>query len=359
VSTDRVIVVGAGLSGLSLAARLLSAGRDVLVLEQALSAGGQIRTHREPGLVVELGAEGFVARSRALPALCQLIGIEAALVDQLTADTYALEATGPVLLPPGEAARRLGFQVPDDELGRGIRSLSLGMGQLIDSLVERVGAERQRYGSTVSALCPETGGVRIALANGAFERARSVVLAVPARSAARLLAPLGVTEASALAAAPLLSNVSVNLLYARQQFTSYPAGSGLLFPEHWADLGLRALSFVEHKFAGRAPAGMSLLRVFFRPTKDALSTWSDEKFVETAAAAIDQVLGVRGTAERHWVSRWVDALPVFTPAYRATVSALDDALARLGIHLAGSAFHGAGIDAAVTSSEIVASRLAG
>jgi oxygen-dependent protoporphyrinogen oxidase len=153
--------------------------------------------------------------------------------------------------------------------------------------------------------------------------------------------------------------VSVNLLYEREQLERYPAGSGLLFPEAFSTVGLRALSIVEHKFPGRAPADKSLLRVFFRPVAGASGALTDEEFAQQAAAAVQQVLGARGAPRRSWVSRWVDALPIFTPAYQASVAPLDTALQRLGVHLAGSAFHGAGIDAAARSAEIVAARLAG
>jgi oxygen-dependent protoporphyrinogen oxidase len=359
VSEERVIVVGAGLAGLAVAARLLAAGRDVSLLESAARPGGQIHTWREPGLLVELGAEGFVARSQAVPALCALLGIEAALVDQLTTDTYSLEAGELLLLPAGEAARRLGFQVPEAELGRGIRSLALGMGQLIDALVDRVGGSRLRCEIEVTALHRAGDALQVELAGGELEAAAAVVMAVPARRAARLLAPLGVAESTALESAPLTSNVSVNLLYEREQLERYPAGSGLLFPEAFSTVGLRALSIVEHKFPGRAPADKSLLRVFFRPVAGASGALTDEEFAQQAAAAVQQVLGARGAPRRSWVSRWVDALPIFTPAYQASVAPLDTALQRLGVHLAGSAFHGAGIDAAARSAEIVAARLAG
>jgi oxygen-dependent protoporphyrinogen oxidase len=359
VSGERVIVVGAGLTGLAVAAWLLAAGREVLLFEQAARPGGQIHTLREPGLVVELGAEGFVARSQAVPALCASLGIEAALVDQLTTDTYSLEAGELVLLPAGEAARRLGFQVPQAELGRGIRSLALGMGQLVDALVERVGGSRLRCEVEVTALRRAGDALQIELSDGRLEAASAVVLAVPARRAARLLAPLGVAESKALESAPLASNVSVNLLYERAQLERYPAGSGLLFPEALSSVGLRALSIVEHKFLGRAPADKSLLRVFFRPEAAALTALRDDEFVQKAASAVQQVLGAGGAPRRSWLSRWVDALPIFTPAHRASASALDTALQRLDIHVAGSAFHGAGIDAAARSAEIVAARLAG
>ena len=357
MSQERVVVIGAGLSGLAVAARLLGAGRQVLVLEASPRAGGQIHTLREPGLVVELGAEGFVARSRAAPALCSLVGLEGALVDQLTTDTYALESDGLVLLPPGEAARRLGFQVPEEELGRGIRSLQLGMGQLIDALLVKLEASRVTLGVSVKALRQEAAGIVIERDDGKLEMAGAVVLATPARHAAALLAPLGMIEVASLAAAPLMSNVSVNLLYRRGQLSSYPAGSGVIFPETFAHIGLRALSLVNHKFVGRAPDGAALLRVFFRPQADALTAWSDERFVSEAGQAIAQVLSVSGAPERSWVSRWADALPVFTPAHKAQAAAADAALQACGIHVTGSAFHGAGIDAAAASAQIVAARL--
>jgi len=357
VSPSRVVVIGAGLAGLAVAARLASAGHELLLLEASPRAGGQIHTFREGELLVELGAEGFVARSRAVPALCGFLGIEEALVDQLTTDTYAVEAGHLALLPPGEAARRLGFQVPVEELGRGIRSLALGMGQLTDALLHRVGAQRVRLATSVRALARRGQGLALELSDGSHESAEVVVLAVPARLAAELLAPLALAEGAALSTAPLVSNVSVNLLYQRAQFGDYPAGSGLIFPDSFADVGLRALSLVDHKFAGRVPAELSLLRVFFRPVADSLRAWSDERFAWEAAQAVARVLNVTGEPVRAWVSRWADALPVFTAAHQAQVTAADQALQPLGIHLTGSAFHGAGIDAAAKSAEIVAARL--
>ena len=352
-----MVVIGAGLAGLAVASRLVSAGRDVLVVEASSRAGGQIDTLREAGLVVELGAEGFVARSRAVPALAGLLGIQSELVDQLTTDTYAVDGRELVLLPPGEAARRLGFQVPAEELGRGIRSFALGMGELTDALLAHIGTSRVRLATPVSGLRRQTRGLVVDLDDGASEVASSVVLAAPARSAAALLRPLGLAPSAPLAGAPLLSNVSVNLLYQRAQFRSYPSGSGLIFPDTFADVGLRALSLVDHKFGGRVSPDQALLRVFFRPVADALTAWTDVRFATEAATAIARVLPVAGEPERTWVSRWADALPVFSSDYRIHAAALDQALQALDIHVTGSAFHGAGIDAAVASAEMVAARL--
>jgi oxygen-dependent protoporphyrinogen oxidase len=194
------------------------------------------------------------------------------------------------------------------------------------------------------------------LSDGGSEAASQVVLALPARPAASLVQALLPNASAELARAKLLSNVSVNLRYDAAQFRDYPRGSGLIFPERFAPLGLRALSLVDHKFAGRVTDGHALLRVFFRPTA-ASEGFDEPRFVTEAARAIASVLSVSGEPAEAWVSRWDDALPVYTPEFRQSVAMADEELRALGIHLAGSAFHGAGIDAAVASAERVAARL--
>ncbi|WP_308163043.1 phytoene desaturase family protein [Nocardia alni] len=80
-NTDRVVVVGAGLAGLSAALYLTGAGREVTVLERADHPGGRVGVYRGadyeidsgatvltlPGLIEEtLGAVGDSARARGL-----------------------------------------------------------------------------------------------------------------------------------------------------------------------------------------------------------------------------------------------------------------------------------------------------
>jgi phytoene dehydrogenase-like protein len=54
-----VVVVGAGLAGLSVATRLAAAGRDVHVLEAARHVGGRLATERVDGFVVDRGFQVF------------------------------------------------------------------------------------------------------------------------------------------------------------------------------------------------------------------------------------------------------------------------------------------------------------
>ena len=50
-----IIIIGAGLTGLSTAFNLKRQGREVLVLEKADRIGGQIRTYHEDGFTYESG----------------------------------------------------------------------------------------------------------------------------------------------------------------------------------------------------------------------------------------------------------------------------------------------------------------
>ncbi len=59
----RVVIVGAGLSGLTAARALASAGCDVMVLERASGPGGRMATRRIDGATFDHGAQFFTVRT--------------------------------------------------------------------------------------------------------------------------------------------------------------------------------------------------------------------------------------------------------------------------------------------------------
>ncbi len=79
----RVVVVGAGISGLSLAYRLQARAEptEVLVLEPVEHAGGTMWTRRRDGFLVETGANGFIDTKTASLDLCRDLGLKDQLVE--------------------------------------------------------------------------------------------------------------------------------------------------------------------------------------------------------------------------------------------------------------------------------------
>ncbi len=350
-------MIGGGLAGLTAAFRLLERGVPTLVLERDGRVGGQIHTLHEAGVHVELGAEGFVARSVIVPELCRALGIGDRLIDQASTTTFALERGELVELAPGEAAAILGFQVPKEELGRGIRSLAGGMGELVERLAAAIGERGGlRASAEVSAVDLGSAGPTVVLVSGERIDARGVVVATPARTAAALLEGAFGASAGALANGKLLSNASATLLYEACRVGASIRGSGFIVPLRDQQHGFRACSFVSTKFARPVPDGTLLFRAFFRPSDEDAAARDARSWVDLAASCLAGPLAIEAPPIRGWSSAWPSALPVYDDAYRAVVAAADATLERRGVVLAGSHFHGAGIDAAVASAERAAER---
>jgi protoporphyrinogen/coproporphyrinogen III oxidase len=79
---ERVLILGAGISGLSVAYRLQQAlpGAEITVLEPRERPGGNIWTHRQDGFQVELGPNGFLDSKPTTIELCRDLGLAGRLI---------------------------------------------------------------------------------------------------------------------------------------------------------------------------------------------------------------------------------------------------------------------------------------
>lgn len=353
----RVAVIGGGLSGLVSAFALLRARHSVYVVEAAETFGGQILTEHSHGYVIEHGAEGFVAKSEVLPELAQQLGIASELIGQAITKGLGVHDGTLRELAPGEAATLLGFQVPREDLGSGVRTFRRGMGELIEALQRTLAAKVElRSGFAVETITRMERGYRLRNPDGATLDAERLVIATSARVAARLLTPACGPAAAALKTARTLSSVTVSLAYPRGAVAHPLDATGFVVANQDQQHGLRACTFVSSKFEARAPQDKVCLRAFFRPLDAEIHVLADATYAQRAQAFLADLLGIEGAPEHVWVSRWPDALPVFEPGHKAAVAQLGTALTGSGITLAGAAFHGSGIDAAVRSALSVGER---
>ena len=352
----KAIIVGGGLAGLTAAFRLCAV-LQVHLFEAAPALGGQIRTERSAGFAVERGAEGFLFHSEAVPGLAADLGMPDDLMGQSLMQSYSSDANGLRVMAPGEAAAFLGFQVPKAALGQGIRTFRRGMASLVRALEDSVREHaRIECGAAATRVDPSSRGACVTLGDGSRHDAEVVVVATHARGAAALLAPHFGDAVAGLSRAPTRSSVTVELAFERAQVDHPLDGTGFIVAsEHQRD-GLRACTFTSAKFADRSPPGKVLLRLFFRPSSEQLQQLDDDAWARRALSGVRRILPVDGRPLRAWVSRWPDALPVFNDRHAAAVEATEAALASYPILLAGSAFHGAGIDAAVRSGEAAAAK---
>src|SRR5690554_4247340 len=104
--TPHIAVLGAGISGLSIAYALEQAGMRVTLFEANARVGGPLRSSRIDGYLVEHGPHTLFQRSAALASLLSELGLDEALVDarESASRRYVVRYGRPLVLPQSPAA---------------------------------------------------------------------------------------------------------------------------------------------------------------------------------------------------------------------------------------------------------------
>ncbi|WP_224242107.1 protoporphyrinogen oxidase [Hyalangium gracile] len=451
-----VAIVGGGITGLALAYRLRSRGKDVVLLEGETRLGGNIQTRRRDGLLTEAGPNSFLDKEPATRELAAAVGVEDRIraADPAAKARYlytrgrlrAVPASPPAflksdILPLGARLRvvaelftgRVSGEV-DESLGafgrrhlgttatatlldavqtgiyagdmealsvgatfpqltkleREHRSLILGairtqgaqrkalpaggpaklrgalstfdggLQTLVDGLATMLGPA-VHTGAKVEGLQPGHGGWRVSVREHGRQAelmASRVVLATPAYVTAGLLRPLDEPLSALVEGIAYAPIAVVHLAYAPGS-TPAPDGFGFLVPglEKRRLLGAIHASTV---FPFRAEGGHVLYTCMVggarRPD---LVKLDEEALVTLAREELKELAGVTASPVFAEAIRWPRGIPQYNVGHLERVASIDAALARLpGLHLAGNAYKGVGINDCIRNAFALGDMLA-
>jgi oxygen-dependent protoporphyrinogen oxidase len=237
-------------------------------------------------------------------------------------------------------------------------TLAGGMEELVAALAARLPAGAVRFGASVTAVAPVPSGWHVQLADQAPLEAHGVVLAGPAHAMGPLVGEVDPPLAHLLTGIRYASAATVALAYPRAAIRHPLDGFGFVVPRV-ERRQILACTFSSVKYAGRAPDGLVLLRVFIGGALQAdLLAQEDRALLALAEAEVASLLGITGDPILSRVWRHPRAMPQYDVGHLDRVTAIEARLESLpGLALAGGAYRGVGIADCVHSGEAAAERL--
>jgi len=270
-------------------------------------------------------------------------------------DWFSLSGRGASLLRTARAERK--SKHTDGAPRSPFRSLVSGMGELIDTLAERVGNGAVRLGTSVRRVERWGGAFRIALADGDLEADR-VVVALPAHAAAAVLATSDGALSRELAGIEYTSTATVCFAYARGQIAHALDAAGFLVPRS-EGRKITAGTFISSKWPGRAPEGYALVRAFVGGAHDAATASLPEaELVAVVRGELDGLLGISGEPLFVKVFRYIDASPQPLVGHSDRVARIQARLQSVpGLYVIGNAYDGVGIPDCIRLAERAAAQI--
>jgi oxygen-dependent protoporphyrinogen oxidase len=237
------------------------------------------------------------------------------------------------------------------------RSLSGGMGELIDALAKSIGSGVVRLQTSVKAVQRDGRGYRVLLADGELG-ADQVVVALPSRVAASVLAPCDAELARELGAIEYVSTATVCFAYQRSQIAHPLDAVGFLVPKG-EGRHITGGTFISSKWPGRAAPDAALLRAFVGGAHDETTpALEDAELVALVRGELEALLGIQGLPRFSKVFRYPKGSPQPHVGHADRVTRIRARLEALpGLHIIGNAYDGVGIPDCVRLAEQTAAQI--
>lgn len=170
---EKVIIIGGGLSGLTLAYLLQKKGINTTILEASQRLGGRIQTIKGPlGTPLELGATWFADKHLNFLSLINELGIQKFPQYSKGITIFQTKSFEPPQL----------FSVPEAEYPS--YRIAGGTQTIIESLINKLSAQDIRLGAKVIAVKANENRMTVVLVDGTALHADKVVICIPSQLAA-------------------------------------------------------------------------------------------------------------------------------------------------------------------------------
>jgi oxygen-dependent protoporphyrinogen oxidase len=226
------------------------------------------------------------------------------------------------------------------------KSLSTGMGTLIDALRQRVAVVPARVESIQRSI--EGSAPWRVFAAEEWHNFDQVVLCCGANRAAPLIAPIDIRAGDLLASIPHSGSAIWTFGYRIEDVPRSLDAFGFLVPKRERK-AIMACTWVATKWQGRVPPGKAVLRCF---------STDPEIPAEAIRSDLHRLMGIAAEPLFALVNRWPDSMPQYTVGHAPRIAEMEARVAAIpGLHLAGNAYHGVGIPDCVRSASQAVERV--
>lgn len=232
----------------------------------------------------------------------------------------------------------------------------------LDRLVEKF---HQEYATCICVSKPvvsigkESELFKIRFADGTTESSRFVVIATPSYEAAKMTSGLSQQLAQSLGKISYAPIAVVCSGYRSEQIKNSVDGFGFLVPQKEKRQILGSI-WTSSIFANRAPAGMVQFRTMvggdgFHESIDL----TDDQLLAAVSRDLGQIMNIEGDPAVVKMYRWRNGIPQYHVGHRKVLDSIEKEISAIGgIHIAGNAYYGIGLNDCIKQSHRVAQAIA-
>jgi len=237
-----------------------------------------------------------------------------------------------------------------------------GMGRLPGAVAEASGATIETDAVVRDLARRPGGGFTLVVGSTQDPRlvqADAVVVATPARAAARLLSDIVPGAALELARIEYASVALVTMAFSARDFPAVTGSGFLVPPVEKRAIKASTFSFAKWDWVREAGDGTLVMRASLgRHREEHQLQASDEELVELALHDLADAIGLSVRPIDTHVQRWGGSLPQYAVGHLDRVASIRAEVARVpGLEVCGAAYDGLGIPACISSAHLAISSL--